>query len=68
MRYCKDKRIATTVRTLLAQGWRYLPGKKRGKLIAPNGRRLPVPCTPSDWRASLNFEHDARRIALQLQS
>ena len=68
MHYSKDQQIAATVRALLAQGWRYIPGKKHGKLVAPNGRRLSVPCTPSDWRASRNFKHDARRISLKLPS
>jgi hypothetical protein len=64
MRYSKDERIAATVKALLAQGWRYMSGKKHGKLIAPNGKRLAIPCTPSDWRASMNFERDVPRITL----
>ena len=56
------------VRVLVARGWRYQPGRKHGKLVAPNGRKLSVPCTPSDWRAGLNFEHDARRISRKLSS
>ncbi len=63
MHYSKDKEISATVRKLLTKGWRYIAGKKHGKLIAPNGRKLPVPGTPSDWRASLNFKRDIRRIA-----
>jgi hypothetical protein len=68
MQYSKDKRIACVVRVLLVQGWRYLPGRKHGKLVAPNGRKLSVPGTPSDWRAGLNFERDARRISRKLSS
>lgn len=64
MRYSKDERVSATVKALLAQGWLHVSGKKHGKLIAPNGRRLAVPCTPSDWGASMNFERDARRITL----
>lgn len=67
MHYSKDKEIAATVRHLLANGWRYNSGKKHGKLIAPNGRKLPVPGTPSDWRASLNFRRDIRRISFFAQ-
>lgn len=62
--YSKDKEIAATVRRKLAEGWQYMAGKKHGKLIAPNGKKLPVPSTPSDWRASLNFKSDVRRISL----
>lgn len=68
MKYSKDKQIASEVVALLAQGWRYLPGRKHGKLVAPNGRMLSVPGTPSDWRAGLNFRHDARRVARMLSS
>jgi hypothetical protein len=64
MQYSKDKRITATVKVLLSQGWRHVSGKKHGKLIAPNGRRLAIPCTPSDWRASMNFNRDARRLTL----
>jgi hypothetical protein len=64
MQYSKDKEIAAAVRKLLANDWRHIAGKKHGKVIAPNGRRLPVPGTPSDWRASLNFKRDVRRISI----
>jgi hypothetical protein len=68
MKYSKNKRIASMVRGLVAEGWRYLPGGKHGKLVAPNGRRLSIPGTPSDWRAGLNFEHYARRISRTVSS
>lgn len=66
--YSKDKDIAVTVRRLLAQGWRYVAGRKHGRLIAPNGRTLAVPCTPSDWRASRNFARDVRRVLTWTQA
>jgi hypothetical protein len=68
MKYSQDKRIAGMVRELIEKGWRYLPGGKHGKLVAPNGRRLAVPGTPSDWRSGLNFERDARRISRTFSS
>lgn len=64
MRYSNDIDIAETVRHLLANGWSYISGKKHGKLISPNGKKLAVPGTPSDWRASLNFRRDILRISL----
>jgi hypothetical protein len=64
MRYSNDKEISAIVRKLLNTGWRYMAGTKHGKIIAPNGRKLPVPGTPSDWRASRNFRRDVRRIDL----
>ncbi|EKZ96647.1 hypothetical protein D769_24303 [Cupriavidus sp. HMR-1] len=63
MRYSNDKTVSALVRTLVRSGWQYVNGKTHGKLVAPNGRRLAVPGTPSDWRASLNFRRDIRRIA-----
>ena len=62
MKYSQDKKVADIVRHLVAKGWRYSRGRKHGKLVAPNGRMLAVPGTPSDWRDGLNFERDARRI------
>jgi len=62
MTYSQDRQVADIVRQLVAKGWRYSRGRKHGKLVAPNGRMLAVPGTPSDWRAGLNFERDARRI------
>ncbi len=63
MRYSNDKTVSALVRTLVRSGWQYMNGKTHGKLVAPNGRRLAVPGTPSDWRANLNFRRDVRRIA-----
>lgn len=63
MRYSNDKTVSALVRMLVRSGWQYVNGKTHGKLVAPNGRRLAVPGTPSDWRASLNFRRDIRRIA-----
>lgn len=63
MRYSNNKEVAALVQTLIKSGWQYMNGKKHGKLIAPNGRRLAVPGTPSDWRAPINFRRDARRLS-----
>lgn len=64
MRYSKDKEISAIVQNLMSNGWRYMAGTKHGKIIAPNGRKLPVPGTPSDSRACLNFKRDVRHITL----
>ena len=47
MRYSNNKEVAALVRTLVNTGWRYMNGKKHGKIIAPNGRKIAVPGTPS---------------------
>ena len=62
MKYSNDKTVSALVRTLVSSGWKYVNGKTHGKLVAPNGRKIAVPGTPSDWRASLNFRRDIRRI------
>ena len=43
-------------------GWMYRVGGRHGKIISPQGRKLAVPISPSDYRASQNFKHDVRRI------
>lgn len=60
--YCKDKMIDALVKELRLLGWAYRKGGKHGVLIAPAGRRLSVPSTPSDWRAYKNFRRDVRAI------
>lgn len=64
MRYSNNKEVAALVRTLVNEGWEYMKGKKHGKIVAPNGRKLAVPGTPSDWRASMNFQRDVQRLVL----
>lgn len=67
MRYSNNKEVAALVQTLVKAGWRYMNGRKHGKLIAPNGRILAVPGTPSDWRAHMNFRRDTRRLASEAE-
>lgn len=61
MRISTDKKISKLVRKRLRSGWRFIKGRKHGKLVAPDGRRFIVPCTPSDYRAFRNFRGDLRR-------
>ncbi|WP_299314744.1 hypothetical protein [uncultured Halomonas sp.] len=61
MIYSKSKEIQKVVKDHIRQGWRYEPGKKHGKLVAPNGRKALIPFTPSDWRAARNFRSQLRR-------
>lgn len=63
MKYSKDKNIAALVRDLIREGWRYHQGGRHGKLTSPAGRRIPVPCTPSDHRAFNNFKRDLRKLS-----
>jgi len=59
--YSKNKEIAKIVRMYVRDGWQYHKGRKHGKLKAPSGKVIVVPCTPSDRRAALNFVADLRR-------
>lgn len=61
MYYSNNKDIAKIVRTFVRDGWRFCRGKKHGKLVAPDGRCVIVPSTPSDGRAVYNFLGDLRR-------
>lgn len=62
MKYSKDRAISDMVRQLIQAGWRYHRGGRHGKLIAPSGKSLPVPNTPSDHRSFLNFKRDIRKL------
>ena len=62
MTYCKDKAIGHFVKILIRDGWHYRMGGRHGKLTSPTGRRIPVPCTPSDHRAFQNFKRDIRKL------
>ena len=66
MRYSKSKEISAIVQNKISNGWQFVKGEKHGKIIAPNGRRIPVPGTPSDYRAWLNFKRDVRLIELSV--
>lgn len=61
MHYSKNKDIAKIVRIRVRTGWSFRRGKKHGKLVAPDGRFVIVPSTPSDGRAVRNFLGDLRR-------
>jgi predicted RNA binding protein YcfA (HicA-like mRNA interferase family) len=63
MKYSKDRAIAAFVNLLLRQGWTYRMGGRHGKLTSPTGRRIAVPCTPSDHRTFQNFKRDIRKLA-----
>ncbi len=60
MIYSKDKMINALARDLRQLGWLYRKGKKHGLLIAPNGRRVTIPSTPSDFRSYQNFSRNIR--------
>ena len=61
MHFSSDKDIAAVVRDYVRKGWRFTRGKRHGKLISPDGKRVIVPGTPSDRRARSNFLGDLRR-------
>ncbi|WP_335915071.1 hypothetical protein [Shewanella algae] len=64
-KFTKNKDIDRVVRQVLKFGWRIRYGKKHASLIAPNGRQLAIPSTPSDHRAFYNFSSDLKKLNLQ---
>ncbi|MGX5872953.1 hypothetical protein MJ547_04225 [Burkholderia gladioli] len=65
MCYSKSKDFNHHVKGLVHDGWTFIPkGRhKHAKLLAPNGRAITVPGSPSDWRGLRNFKRDSAHIA-----
>lgn len=61
-RYSSNKDIHRLVRRLIKEGCSYISGAKHRRLVSPNGNKLTIPGTPSDYRAYQNFNRDARRL------
>ncbi len=60
--YSNDKDLQRHVAVLVKQGWTFIKGKTHGKLVAPNGRRMPVAVSPSDRRGFENHVHQVERL------
>ncbi|TCP38799.1 hypothetical protein [Rhodovulum marinum] len=67
MAYSTDKDIDRLVKSELGNGARLASGKRHGKLILANGRRIISPRTPSDRRAWLNLRSDIRRATREME-
>ena len=61
-KYSADKMIHQDVKELLKEGWEITRTKKHKFLTAPNGKKILISGTPSDYRARLNFRRDCRNI------
>ena len=61
--YSSSKDLRKHIAGLVKDGWTYKKGRKHGKLIAPNGRKMAVPVSPSSASTLVNQVHQARRIA-----
>ena len=61
--YSSSKDLRKHIAGLVKDGWTYKKGGKHGKLISPNGRKMPVPVSPSSASTLVNQVHQARRIA-----
>lgn len=64
IRFSKEPRINKLVIQKIKLGWSWRKGKKHHILIAPNNRKIPIPSTPSDYRAYFNFIKDIRLLEL----
>lgn len=63
MQFSKDKSINRMVQELIRQnGWWLKKGKRHLAVVSPAGAKLPVPGTPSDWRASRNFKSEMNKL------
>ena len=65
MCYSTCKEFNNHVKGLVRQGWTFIPkGRhKHARVVAPNGRSISVPGSPSDWRGLRNFKRDSMHIA-----
>ncbi len=61
--YTSSKDLRKHIAGLVKEGWTFKKDGKHGKLIAPNGRKMPVPVSPSGCNTLVNQVHQARRIA-----
>lgn len=61
--YTSSKDLRKHIAGLVKDGWTFKKGGKHGKLIAPNGRKMAVPVSPSSASTLVNQVHQARRIA-----
>lgn len=64
-KYSSDKDIHNRVKYMCKIGWLFKKIKKHGALISPRGKKLTVPCSPSDYRAFKNFCNDLQSIMLR---
>lgn len=60
-RYSSNKDVNRLVRHLVAKGWTFQRRSRHGRLRAPHGTSITVPCTPGDYRAWLNLRAEVRR-------
>lgn len=64
-KYSSNKDLHKYVLKLIKKKWIYVSGKKHGSLYTPHGKRITVPCSPSDRRAFKNFVKDIDRLNLE---
>ena len=61
-KFSSDKDINKLVMKLCKLGCKFIHRKKHGALLTPSGRKITVPCSPSDRRAFKDFSSDIRSI------
>ncbi|OEY70022.1 MULTISPECIES: hypothetical protein [Rheinheimera] len=60
-KFTSNKDFNVYIKQLCKAGCTFIHGKKHSKLLAPSGKRVVVPSSPSDKRALDNFKRDIRR-------
>lgn len=64
--YSKDRQVNDTVKAVIRAGWQFTRTRKHGRVITPEGKKITVPNSPSDFRACMNFKAQLRREGAQL--
>jgi predicted RNA binding protein YcfA (HicA-like mRNA interferase family) len=59
-KFTSNKDFNVYIKQLCRAGWTFIQGKKHAKLLAPSGKRVVVPGSPSDKRALDSFKRDVR--------
>ncbi|WP_343663235.1 hypothetical protein [Paraburkholderia tropica] len=61
--YSTDKDLNAFIAGLVRMGWTFQAQGRLPKIIAPNGRKMPVPRSHADWRMLRNIRKSTERLA-----
>ena len=61
-KFSTNSQINSLIHLLLKRGWKVQNRKKHAILVAPNNRKIAIPSTPSDYRASYNFSRQTKHL------
>lgn len=61
--YSTNKDLNAYIAALVRSGWTFQAHGRLPKIIAPNGRKMPVPRSHADWRTLRNIRQSTERLA-----